>query len=180
MQPKTVIIPFNYGNFIKTQEIIWAYANRRFVKIYSFFALLALILLVVNLIEDQRAQTAVSLGIVYGYAFYILMGWAGFYERKVKFMKKRKDCAKRFQDQSLECTFTFSEDALEYKDNEKLFRLSWSLFTPCAVFKDTLLLIAKDSGGVMLTISRDEVGADDYNEISALFDSKIGFLKAKG
>ena len=85
--------------------------------------------------------------------------------------------AKRCEKETIECTFTFSENDLEYQDKEKLYKLNWPLFNPYIIFKDTILLTAKDTRAVMFTISKDEVNENDYSEICDILKEKIGFDK---
>lgn len=75
------------------------------------------------------------------------------------------------------CTFTFSENEIEYQDKEKLYKLSWSLFKPYIIFKDSIFLIAKDSSTIVFTINRAEVDNENYSEICDILKDKIGFDK---
>lgn len=74
----------------------------------------------------------------------------------------------------MECTFTLHEHELEYQDKEKLYKLNWPLFKSYLVFKDTILLIAKDSGGILFAVSRKQLGETDYQEVCNILDAKIG------
>ena len=84
-------------------------------------------------------------------------------------------CAKRFEKKSMECTFTFLENELECQDQEKLFKLNWTLFNAYIIFNDTILLIAKDTRGVMFAISKNEIGDENFMEIGDILRAKIGF-----
>jgi hypothetical protein len=124
-----------------------------------------------------RDQSPFAIGITSGYLFYVLLRWSGFYERRFKFLNKSKNCAKRFEQEAMVCTFVFSENEIEYQDKEKLYKLSWSLFNPYVIFKDSIFLTVRDSGAVMFTISRSEVNEETYSEIGDLLKEKIGFDK---
>jgi hypothetical protein len=75
------------------------------------------------------------------------------------------------------CTFTLCENELEYQDKEKLYKLNWSLFNPYIIFKDTILLTAKDTRAVMFTIGKSEIDEEHYLEICDILKGKIGFDK---
>jgi hypothetical protein len=42
------------------------------------------------------------------------------------------------------------------------------------IFKDTIILTAKDTEGVMFTISKNVVGIENYQEIRAILEDRIG------
>ena len=74
----------------------------------------------------------------------------------------------------MDCSFILGENDLEYQDKEKMYKLNWSLFNPYIIFKDTILLIAKDTGGIMFTISINDVGIENYHEICVILGDKLG------
>ena len=128
MQEKIITIPFDQDRFLKAQKNIWVFSNKKFVKMHVLFGVWAVVLFIINLII--RDQSPFAIGITSGYLFYVLLRWSGFYERRFKFLNKSKNCAKRFEQEAMVCTFVFSENEIEYQDKEKLYKLSWSLFNP--------------------------------------------------
>jgi hypothetical protein len=177
MQPKIIKIEFNHDNFLRSQKTIWKFSNKKFIKSHITFTVWAALILSIDLFVNQKNHSPVSLGIICGYFFYILLGWFGFYERRVRFFKKRKNTAKRLEQESMDCIITFSENEIEYYDKEKLLKLNWSLFNPYLVFKDIIILIEKEAGGIMFTIDKNEISDTDYQELCVVLDNKIGFDK---
>jgi len=176
MQPKTIKIAFNNDHFLDSRKIIWTFSNKKAVKTYTIFTIWAILLLGIDFL-NKSSKTSIEAGVIYGYVFYLLLSWFGLLERRVKFLKKGKLWAKRFEKESRECTFTLLEHELEYQDKEKLYKLNWSLFNPYIIFKDTILLIAKDTRVVMFTMSKSEVDDENYSEICDILKDKIGFDK---
>ena len=172
MQPKTIKIDFNKEHFFDSQKIIWAFSNRKNLRIYKIFTIWAIILLGIHFLNKNN-NSSVEAGILYGYSFYIVMNWLGLLERRIRFLKKRKLCATRFEKESMECTYILDKDELQYQDKEKMFKLNWSLFNPYIIFKETILLIAKDNGGITFTLSRKELGETDYQEVCNILNEKI-------
>jgi len=173
MQPKTIKIAFNKNYFLDSRKIIWTFSNKKLVKTYTIFTIWAIVLLGIDFL-NKSSKTSIEAGIIYGYFFYMLLSWFGFLERRVKFLKKSKLCANRFEKESMECTFTLLENELEYQDKEKTYKLNWSLFNPYIIFKDTILFIAKDTRGVMFTMNKSEIGDETYSEICEILKAKIG------
>jgi hypothetical protein len=176
MQEKTITILFDHDRFLKAQKNIWAFSNKKFVKLYVLFGAWAVILFIINFLNTREESSFVT-GITSGYLFYVVLRWAGFYERRFKFLNKSKNCAKRFEQEAMVCTFTFSENQIEYQDKEKLYKLSWLLFKPYVIFKDSIFFMARDSGAVMFSISRSEVDDENYSEICDILKDKIGLDK---
>ncbi|WP_426670602.1 hypothetical protein ACPPVU_05025 [Mucilaginibacter sp. McL0603] len=175
MQEKTITILFDPDNFLRSRKNIWSFSNKKFVKIHAIFGAWAIILFIISL--STKDQSSFAFGIISGYLFYVLLRWFGFYERRVKFLNKSRNYAKRFEKEAMACTFTFSENEIEYQDKEKLYKLSWSLFKPYIIFKDSIFLIAKDSSTIVFTINRAEVDNENYSEICDILKDKIGFDK---
>ena len=174
MQPKTIKTPFNKDNFLNSQRTIWTFSNKKRIKLYIIFTIWAVLLIFIYRTPNKNTTDSIGSGIVYGYVFYMILYWVGFYERKIRFFKKSRTCATRFEKESMECTFTLNEHELEYQDLEKTYKLNWSLFNPYIVFKETILLMAKDSGGIIFTLSRKELGETDYQDVCNILNDKIG------
>jgi hypothetical protein len=73
----------------------------------------------------------------------------------------------------MDCSYIFSDEGITYKDKEKLLQLSWSLFNPFLTFKDSIILTLKDQGSIMFTLSKQEIGDKNYQEIQTLLKEKI-------
>lgn len=167
---KTIKIAFNKDYFFDCQKIIWTFSNKKTVRFYAILTIWVIVLLGITFLN----KNSIEAGILYGCFFYIFLSWFSLLERRIKFLKRRKTSANRFEKESLECTFTLDDNGLEYQDKEKIFKLNWSLFNPYIIFKETILLIAKDTGGIMFTLSRKELGETDYHEVCNILNNKIG------
>jgi hypothetical protein len=176
MHAKTIKITFNNDHFLDSRKIIWAFSNKKAIKIYTIFTIWAILLLGIDFLNKSN-KTSIESGIIYGYLFYMLLSWLGLLERRIKFLRKGKLWAKRFEKESIECRFMFLENELEYQDKEKLYKLNWSLFNPYIIFKDTILLTTKDTRAVLFSIGKNEIDEDNYSELCDILNEKIGFDK---
>ncbi len=172
MQPKTIKIAFNKDYFFDCQKITWTFSNKKTVRFYTILTIWTIVLLGINFLNKNN-KNSIEVGILYGCSFYILLSWFSLLERRINFLKRRKTSANRFEKESLECTFILDDDGLEYQDKEKMYKLNWSLFSPYIIFKETIFLIAKDTGGIVFTLSRKELGETDYHDVCNILNDKI-------
>lgn len=116
------------------------------------------------------------MGIIAGFGLliYVLLKWSELYNNRKKFFDQTYLFGVRYKQDSMDCKYILSEEFIIYEDKEKLYRLNWSIFNPYIIFKDTILLSAKDIEGVMFSISRKELGDEDYQEVSNILNDKIG------
>jgi len=174
MQEKIISIPFDHDKFLKSQKIIWSFSFKKVLKSYIIYTVIPIILLVIGLKTESTDRFPV--GIIFGSAmlFYILLKWSEVFEKRNKYLTRIRIISERFNQESMECTFIFSENEIEYKDKEKYYKLNWSLFNPYLIFKDTIFLISKDTEAIQFTFSRDEMSDENYNEICIILEEKIG------
>ena len=168
MEAKTIDIPFDYQEYVDNQKIVWEFSNKKFVKSQSIFTIFSTVLLIFAL---TNIPNHFLIAFLVGYFFYILMGWSGFYERRVKFYKAVKKQANNPLIQA-GCRFIFSDFGIEYEDKEKSYKLSWPLFRSCVMFKEHLLLIQKSTISVTFIFSKKEL-EENYREISDLLKAKL-------
>jgi hypothetical protein len=177
MQEKIITIPFNYNEFLKSQKTIWSYSLKKVIDRYIIYSIIPIIILAIGIKTELKDPFPLATIIGCVLLIYILIKWSGLYQSRKKFFKRTEAVAKRYAKDSIERVFVFYEDKIEYQDKEKLYKLNWSLFKPYIVFKDYIFLIAKDSGTVMFTISKSEVGDENYSEMCDILKEKIGFDK---
>jgi hypothetical protein len=103
--------------------------------------------------------------------------WIELFEKRKKFFKRAKNYSARLEQDEKDCTFSFNDNAIEYQDIEKSYRLNWSMFNPYLTYKDTILLTEIDTKGIIFSISKSEIGDENYNELCAILDDKVGFDK---
>jgi hypothetical protein len=169
MQEKIIQLPFNRTRFIASQKNSWRFSTNRIYKSYIIYTVLAILFFAVNLKTDSFGQI---IGI--GFSFYMLLAWIGLIERRFKFFKNTKIHADRFEKDVMDCTYIFNDSGIEYKDKEKMFRLSWHLFKPFESFKDHIYIKLKGQNMVMFNLSRQELGDDGYSELYVILEEKIG------
>ncbi|HVS94545.1 MAG TPA: hypothetical protein VHE59_21050 [Mucilaginibacter sp.] len=173
MLPKTITIPFDRNNFLSSQKMIWLLSFSKIIRYYFLFTIVAIVLYATDVIIDND-QSVVGLSIIGGYFFYIVFLWAGLLEKFFKFMNRRKRIAKRFADESFISTYIFSEENLQYQDNEKLYQLNWSCFRPYVMKEDNILISSKDVDAVLFSFSRKELSDEDFQQIQSILDTRIG------
>jgi hypothetical protein len=170
MQQKVIKLQFNTKFFLNTHKAIWAFSGNKKIAPNIFYTVLAIFCLTVGFTpkKDDFPLTTVFGG---GYLFYMILIWIGFFERRIRFFKKVKKYAVRYEQERLESTYIFSDDEFQYSDKEKTFRLSWALFKPVVIFKDNILLTLID-GGMSFALSREELGEEDYIELCFILKTK--------
>ncbi len=174
MQEKIIKTSFNRKFFIEGHHAIWAFSNQKLIRPYLIYTSLAILCLTFGLFEEHNRRFPIATIVSGGYLFSMILTWGRFFERRTKYFKKIKAIASRYEQMSMESTFTFSDDGFEYKDVERLIKLNWSLFDSPRIFKDTIMLVLKDSGAVGFTIGRYEVGEQVYLELCDILKGKTG------
>jgi hypothetical protein len=176
MQPKIIKIPFNYDNFIECQKTVWSFSLKKVIKNYLIYTILPLVVLIVDFASDKVDNVGIIIGS--GLLVYVILKWIDLFERRKKFFKRAKNYSARLEQDAKDCTFSFNESAIEYQDKEKSYRLNWSLFNPYLTYKNTILLTEIDTKGIIFSISKSEVGDENYQELCTILADKIGFDKA--
>jgi hypothetical protein len=176
MQPKIIKIPFNYDNFIQSQKTIWSFSLKKVIKNYAIYTIVPIVVLIVDFTSDKVDNVGIIIGSTL--LFYMTLKWIELFEKRKKFFKRAKNCSARLEQDVKDCTFSFNQNGIEYQDFEKSFRLNWSLFNPYLIYRDTILLTEIDTKGIFFNISKSEVGDENYQELCAILNDKIGFDKA--
>lgn len=169
MQEKVYHIPFNRTRFIASQKKAWKFSARNTYKSYIIYTIIALVFLIVNLKTDSLGEMIGA-----GFLCYMLFAWMGLVERRFKFFKTTKNYADRFEKEAMDCTYVFNDNGIEYKDKEKMFQFSWHLFKPFEAYKGTIYIKLKDQPMAMFNLSRQELGDEEYDELYAILEEKIG------
>jgi hypothetical protein len=177
MQEKTITIPFDRDEFLKSQKIIWLFSFKKIIKSYLLYTIAPIIILTLEYTSEIKEPFSLGLFIGWGLLIYASLKWNEFFQKRKAFFKRAEIFANRYAQESIDCTFTFSKNVIQYEDNEKLYKLNWSLFDPYITFRNSILLIAKDMDSIMFTIGKNEVGNENYSEICDFLKDKIGFDK---
>jgi len=67
------------------------------------------------------------------------------YSSKVKYSRKLKITAEKYDEAKMDCTYELSEDSVKYWDKEKHFDLKWSVFTHYSIYKNYLIISFNNS-----------------------------------
>jgi hypothetical protein len=153
--------------------MIWLLAYRKAIRYYVLYTIVAAVLFITDVVIDHD-QSIVGLSIIGACLFYVIILWAGYFEKSIKFMTRRKKIADRFLAQSFIITYTFSENYVEYQDNEKYYRFNWSVFNPYTLQNDNVIMRGKDTDGVLFSFSKKDLSDEDYREILSILNNKIG------
>src|SRR5882757_3176049 len=105
MQEKIIHIPFNRTSFLTSQKIIWTFYSRKTIKRYIAYTILAVVILATDLMPDKKNDFPISIILGGGFLFYILLSWIGLMERRIKFFKKVKIHADRFDKIVMDCSY---------------------------------------------------------------------------
>jgi hypothetical protein len=173
MQEKVIQIPFNKKFFMESCHIIWTFSHKKHIKTYLTNTCLGVFCLGFGLLTKNEKSFPVTLIVGGGLFLNSLLTWIGYVERRVKYFKRVGNTALRYEKESMDCTYTFSDSGLEYHDKEKSLKFAWSLFGFHQIFKDTIIFILKDTGTVGFTIARAEVGDSEYFGICQILKEKI-------
>ncbi|HEY9197561.1 MAG TPA: hypothetical protein VIM77_14900 [Mucilaginibacter sp.] len=172
MDQKIVHIAFNRNIYIQNQKNFWSHTAGKVIKKYTFFSLLGLACTAIGYLDGKNAVDSFVKSIGMGYLFYMLMVWMALLERRVKFFKTVNQRANQYELESLDCTFIFNDAGFEYVDKEKQFRFNWSLLKPVTAIKDNIVIAIKDPAYLAFTISRRDIGDDEYNELYQFLTQK--------
>jgi len=151
---------------VDARKLIWNFSNRKFISSQIKYIVLALI----SLMTGIFGKDWISMGLGAGFLFYIVLSCGGYYERKLRFLKKSK---RYISFDGSNYTFKLNDDAFEYEDMEKLLRLDWSLFHSVKEYKSNILVFLKDEGVASFIFSKKELGEDIYQEVFTFFKEKI-------
>ncbi len=175
MAEKTISIPFDYNNFVASQRNIWLYSLKKVLDGYIIYSAITIITLAIGIKTELKDPFPLTTIIGCILLIYISIKWHGLYKSKEKFFKRTKNLAKRYEQNAIDGIFVFREDKIEYKDTEKEYRLNWSLFKPYIIFKDYILLKAKDTDTVFFSFGKNEMSSEDYSELCSILKERVGF-----
>jgi hypothetical protein len=174
MQKKVIRIPFNRSIFIADQKNTWRFSSRRIIKSYITYTIGSVLCLLLGIYTEKNSSFPVARFVGEGYLAYMFFAWIGYVERWIKFNKATKAYADRFENEGMDCTYTFNDKGIEYQDKEKMYRLAWHLFKPFEAYKGTIYIKLKSQENVSFHLSLAALGDQDYDEVYGLLEQKIG------
>jgi hypothetical protein len=174
MQEKTIHIPFNRTLFMASQRNLWELSAKKHYLSFTIYTVVALFCLLTGIKLETKGEFPICQILGGGLLFYMCMRWAGLFERRAMYLKIANKAGDRFEKETMDCTYIFNDDGVEYQDKEKLFRLKWHLFKPLSIVKDTILLTLREPVATMFTISRQELGDAGFNELVEVLKEKMG------
>jgi len=144
--------------------------NKRFIKTHIIYTIILTVIALLMLRSETIVLFPISTAFVIGSLIYFIFSWVGFYERRIRFFKRVNSLASNASG----CNFIFSDYGIEYSDAEKLYKHSWPLFSRFVIIDDTILIILKESSAVLFTLSKKELGENNYNTVVEILKEKLG------
>lgn len=71
------------------------------------------------------------------------------------------------------CTYTFTDESIEYQDDEKTYKVKWSVFKPSLILEDNILLFIKGSESASFMLNKEEIGEQNFLEVCEILKEKI-------
>lgn len=173
MQEKVIKIPFNTEFYIKSQRAVWAYNYKKTERINIFNTIIAIILLIEGVEFDGVKAFSFTLTMGIALSVYMFILWLNILLHRRRLFKIIDESACVYENEQLDCTFTFSDSGLIYQDNDKLFQLKWHTFKGIVIFKDNILLAQKYNNNIAFILSRLELGDLEYQEVYNVLSEKI-------
>src|SRR5476651_1670400 len=157
MQDKTISIPFNSQSYLRKQKVVWALILKAVVVSYIIYTAVTLLVLGTGIAVDTKGGFPIIslLGIIM--LITILLKYRTLYTTRKSFYSKARYIANKHQQEGIIQTFTFTADALIYRDQYRELKLRWPLFEPVTSVKDIILLRTKYDEQIILQLSGDDV-----------------------
>jgi hypothetical protein len=171
MQEKVIEFVFDYNDFMESRKTLWAYSFKKQTKSYIAYTALPIVILTIRFIGDNGDPFSLIVG--FGLLAYIIVKWLELNSNRQKFLKQSRQYAERFQNSASNITYILSENTIEYKDNEKSYKLNWHLFNSYVFFRDSILLTVKDSKTPNFILTRRIIGDKNFVEVCEFLNEKL-------
>ena len=172
MQEKVIQIPFNYNLLVSKQKTLWVLAFKKGAKGYYIYTAISIVVLIIGWFVDRKGGIPFLTLLGIGLLIYIIVKWYNVYHNWKTHFNNLKTYPYKHEKESLDQTFIFSDDALQYQDINRLIRLNWIVFNPIETFNDIIILTVKETE-TTFTFSKQELGNETYLEIEAILKEKI-------
>lgn len=177
MQEKVIEMSFNYDNFMESQKDLWSHSFSLSRKSYYTYTILPFGILIITFALGNKDFYGPSIIVAIFLLIYMLRKWLLFFKHKKAFFRRNQQYADNFKEIG-RCTYIFSDNKIEYIDQEKQFKWNWSLFNPFLIIKDTILLTYKTNNELICMINKKDIDAKDYLELCEILKDKVGAGKS--
>jgi len=154
--------------------VVWALILKAVVVSYIIYTAVTLLVLGTGIAVDTKGGFPIIslLGIIM--LITILLKYRTLYTTRKSFYAKARYLANKYQQDGIIQTYTFADDALLYRDQHKVMKLSWVLFEPVTSVKDIILLRTKYDEQIILQLSQEDLGAGTYQEVLGILTENTG------
>lgn len=168
MEKLIISSSFNREEFSQTMRFKWKVYWHKQKKSYWFFWLSTLFLVSVSLYFKYTGERllkveALAAGLIAGSCVLLVL----LVLHRRKFFRIIDKAADDFEKMQLQVTYTFSDEAIAYKDDEKTFSFNWSLLTHYSLYKGYLVLFIKSKVVDMFIFENRSEKAEEFEQILA-------------
>jgi len=168
MQEYTISFTFSRYNYQDVNQALWKEYFRGVTASYIVYTLLPLIIFIVYCISQDNPLALIS---SIGLALFAIVKWFILWRYKRKFFENADDIADRLEQDDAIITYAFTNDWLEYQDNEKKLGYSWKLYNDFEV-SNNCIMIRFYGDNPTLVISRIDIGETAFDEIQLVLEQK--------
>jgi hypothetical protein len=161
----------NPSVYLEKCELIWETANKPAKEGNKYYFIFGLLLLIANLYYNKEFNWACLISI-------LIMGYVANYffqqnYKKKEYLNQAKVISEKYLQSNKPITWILSEDEFEYYDFQISLKIKWSLIKKHEVIGNILFLYQNDKVDNSITISKDEVGEENFNKIVEFVKTKI-------
>lgn len=171
MREKVIQIPFSYNLLVAKQKVLWIYSFKKVASRYYIYSSISIVTLIIGWFTDRTGGIPFFTLLGVGLFIYVIVKWYNVYQNRKAYFRELKTYPYKHEKESLDLTFIFSDDVLQYQDKNRLFKLNWVIFNPVEIFKDIIILTVKETETIF-TFSKQELGNENYQEIEAILKEK--------
>ena len=165
----TISFIFSRENYRDVNQALWKEYFRGVSVSYAVYSVLPFIVLVVyGLSKDNPLALLCSVGLF----LFAAIKWIGLYRYRHRFFENAEDIADRLEHGDGGIAYTFTDEWLEYRDNEKKLGFSWKLYSDYQS-ADNCLMIKFEGDNPSLVISRIDIGEVAWEEIQQILEQKL-------
>jgi hypothetical protein len=141
METLRIEIPFDKEEFLESQKIKWAFLWRNEMTKMVAWLIAAIILIIAGLLllkDGEPFNVFLFIGALF--LLNAILTWQSRFFSHRNQVKQTKMLAEKYESMGLLCVYEFTDESLDYSDNEKHFNLNWDLFRYYTLYKGYLIL----------------------------------------
>ena len=165
---------WNKQTFIRLGKIKWEMTMKKFKKQVKYNFIAAGILLVLGFIVKYDEGT-LNPFIIIGFVlltislFSALMLWG----LKRNYLNVLKSISTKYDALQMDSMFEFTEENVQYRDQEKFYDLKWNAFSTYTTYKNVLLISTQDSLLNGIIIEKTDSDSHEFDKIYELAKTKL-------